>query len=377
MNLMIFNETNGIYPGTNTPQFTQLEYLLTTSKNINTSIPSLGLFGEASTGKTTTAKLLAAGGDYHFLSLNSSQLTINNLNTEICEPIYKTLTYKDYSIIKERSNYFVFETNKPIIILLDEAHELSKSLQTFLLSTIDNKGPLFEVDNRDECSISTNNITWILATTDSSKLLYPLTTRLFNIVFDQYTVEDIMNIIKLQYKTIEDTGLRYLANCSKLVPRIALRYAEQLNKLNSETIISTSKIEVFIKGFLNMELNGIDPIDKRILLYLANNKKAIHPSDTVLLTGFKNTLTRLEHKGITNLSSIDHREYNKCLFNISVLEQKINNAEYIAKSRQDISLACRVLDLADLETRLSFLEKVSMVVKTSKGIMLSERYMYD
>ena len=44
MNLMIFNETNGIYPGTNTPQFTQLEYLLTTSKNINTSIPSRGSF---------------------------------------------------------------------------------------------------------------------------------------------------------------------------------------------------------------------------------------------------------------------------------------------------------------------------------------------
>ena len=373
MNLSLFNEANGIYPGTNTPQFTQLEYLLNTSKNVNISMPSLGLFGEASTGKTTTAKLLAMGGDYHFLNLNSSQLTINTLNTTICNPIYKNLTYNEYIITKENSNSFVFETKRPILILLDEAHKLSKSLQTFLLTAIDNKGPLFDIDIMHECSINTNNIIWVFATTDSSKLLYSLSTRLFNVIFDQYTVEDIMNIIKLHYKNIEEGGLKYLANCSKLVPRIALRYADQLIKTNTEDNISNFKVEKFITGFLNMNLMGIDSIDKRILLYLYNNKKIASPSDIVLLTGFKNTLNRLEQKSLLSLT--EHKEYNKCLFNISRLSQKIDITEYITKSRQDISLSCRILDLADLEIRLSFLEKLGMVIKTPKGIVLKEQYL--
>jgi hypothetical protein len=57
-----------------------------------------------------------------------------------------------------------------------------------------------------------------------------------------------------------------------------------------------------------------------------------------------------------------------------MLEHKLATAEYVAKSRQDISLACRVLDLGDLEKRLSYLEKLSMIVKTPKGIMLDEQY---
>jgi DNA-binding Lrp family transcriptional regulator len=181
-------------------------------------------------------------------------------------------------------------------------------------------------------------------------------------------------MIRIKYPNIEEGGLTYLANCSKLVPRVALRYAEQLTKMHPEGKVYVSQVEAFIKGFLNMDLTGIDGTDKRILMYLSNNKKAVNPSDEVLLTGFRNTLARLDAKGLSNLSNSEHREYNKCQFNISVLENKINNAEYVAKSRQDISLACRLLDLNDLETRLSFLEKLNMVNKTPKGIMLSEIY---
>jgi len=376
MGLTIFNESNGIYPGVNEPQFAQLEYLINTTKEVNTIMPSLGLFGEASTGKTMTANIIAKEVDCNFVFLNGTELSLDALNDTLYDTIGYSLDYgKTFIDINENMDYRIQwrKTVKPLVVLLDEAHALPKGTQTALLSIIDNKGPL--INDTDRCSVITDNMTWIFATTDSSKLLYPLTTRLFPIIFDQYSPEDIMNIIKMKYKTISDTGLRYLANCSKLVPRVALRYAEQLTKINPTEQVPDAKVEAFIKGFLNMELTGIDPIDKRVLLYLANNKKAVNPSDEVLLTGFKSTLARLEKKGVNNLSSAEHREYNKCLFNISNLEQTINSAEYIAKSRQDISLACRCLDMNDLETRLSFLEKLNMVSKTPKGIMLSEAYL--
>lgn len=378
MTLQIFNETNGIFPGINEPQFTQLEYLLNTSKKANIPLPSLGLFGEASTGKTTSAKLLAEQMECPFLLLNSADVTMSNLNSKIARHFWTSLTELETTVTYNPnpfSNCFAFKTVKPCIILFDEAHELPKDVQTYLLSIMDNKGPLVDVTENKDKTIDTSNISWIFATTDSSKLLYPLTTRLFPIIFDQYTVDDIMDMIKLKYPNIEYGGLKYLANCSKLVPRVALRYAEQLTKMHPEGKVQVQQVESFIKGFLNMELNGIDGTDKRILLYLSNNKKAISPSDEVLLTGFKTTLTRLENKGCSNLSNAEHRELNKCRFNISVLEQKLSTAEYVAKSRQDISLACRILDLNNLETRLSFLEKLAFITKTPRGIALTETYL--
>ena len=58
-----------------------------------------------------------------------------------------------------------------------------------------------------------------------------------------------------------------------------------------------------------------------------------------------------------------------------MLEAKLKNIEYSPKSRQDISLACRLLDLKELETRLTFLEKLSFIQKTPKGILLGEQYL--
>jgi hypothetical protein len=82
---------------------------------------------------------------------------------------------------------------------------------------------------------------------------------------------------------------------------------------------------------------------------------------------------RLEAK--TQLTNNEHKELNRATFQVAILEQKISQAEFTPKSRQDISLACRILDLRDLETRLTFLEKLSLVDKLPKGILLNERYL--
>jgi hypothetical protein len=139
--------------------------------------------------------------------------------------------------------------------------------------------------------------------------------------------------------------------------------------------ITEAQVEEFAKKALAMETNGIDAIDKRILLYLSHNKKKIAPVDEISLQAFKEVVARFEKKGIDKLSSSEHKEYNRNMFNVAMLEHKLNTAEYVAKSRQDISLACRVLDLGDLEKRLSYLEKLGFVTKTSKGISLVEKYL--
>ena len=367
-NFKIFNETNNIYPGINTPQFSQLEQLAELTNIHKFQLPHIGMFGEASTGKTTSTKLLANACDYYFMAYNAMDFSSLDEFHTILFTKFKALNSGEYAL----NNGFFGIPTKKTVILIDEAQELKNSIQTALLSVLTKKSGVFS--EILQYTFLIDNITWIFATTDSSRLLYPLTTRLVPITFNQYTLEDIKHIIGMKYPLISDGGREIMAKCSKLVPRTAIRNSDFLVAKNTEGVISENKTEDFAKTFLGCEKNGIDGIDKRILAYLANYQKQIKPIDKISLAGFIKLKTYLENKGLSTLSAYEHKEYNKAKFQIFMLSEKINTAPPIPKSRQDISLACRLLDLKDLEVRLSFLESLNFIEKTPKGICISEQY---
>ena len=363
--LKIFTSVNNIYAGINTPQFSQLEYLIELSKQTGCNIPNLGLFGEASTGKTTAAKILAKAAGYDFYVYNA-------INIKSINDFYDELYEKFYDITNGNLVPFKTEYHLKIpkcVILIDEAHKLKEDIQTSFLTSLDNGGVLYSEGR----SIISEDITWIFATTNPSSLIYPLYTRLHSMVLDQYTLEDIKQIIKLKYPLIEDTGLEILAQCSKLVPRTAIRNAGLLvSSFDNTTSITTENVKKFVIEFLNMETNGIDQIDKRILAYLINYQRKCNPADKIALAGFSKVKECLEQKG--NLSLTEHKQYNVATFQIMMLTEKLKSAPPRPKSRQDISLALRLLDLTDLELRLSYLEKLNMIVKGSRGITIAEQY---
>lgn len=370
--LTVFSETNGIYSGINTPKFTQLEYLIKLAKTSSVKPPNLGLFGEASSGKTTTVRLLAKELGYPLYTFNGALVKFDELNEQLIKLLIPSNKAESLFYTTEVGQR-IFTPETTSVVFFDEAHKLDKTVQNLLLTILVDKGPLHPINS----TIDTEKILFVFATTDSSKLIYPLTTRLFPIVFDQYTRQDISGIISLKFPKICLEGRLVLADCSKLVPRKAIQFSETLVALHPQKEqIVLDDVVTFVEKFLNMETNGIDSIDKRILLYLSNNKKKIQPVDEISLKYAKEALERLETK-LANapLSAKEHREYNAARFQVAILTQKISTAEYAPKSRQDISLACRLLDENDLEERLSFLEKLSMVEKTSKGILLNEKYL--
>ena len=366
--LKIFNETNGVFPGVNTPQFSQLEYLAEMANQSGCQLPNLGLFGEASTGKTTSVKLLANICNYRILIFNAV-----SIKTEV--DLNKSLV--DQFMAFPETGLPLFDGARHLkpqkaIVFFDEAHALKEDIQTALLSALESKG-LFT--DKAMGSVITENITWIFATTDPSNLLYPLTTRLHSITFDQYSVDDVANIIRLKHANkIDHPSAIILAQCAKLVPRTAIRNTELLITRYGNKPITVVETEKFVKEFLNMETNGIDSIDKRILTYLSSYTKQIAPVDTIALSGFSKIKEMLEAKGVKNLTHQEHKEYNRATFQIIMLTEKMKISEALPKSRQDISTALRLLDLNDLETRLSYLEKLSYVEKTSRGIVLAKKY---
>lgn len=380
--LKVFNTNNNIYPGVNTPQFSQLEYIIEKQHNegITKIIPNLGLFGEASTGKTTAVSLLAKALGYTLITFNASGLSIADINTAVVSHITEQLSGTKVNSITCINNILQCPW-RPLLLFIDEAHELSKIVQTSLLSILDSKStstmePIPFYKQKETISFDTKFVCFVFATTDTSKLLYPLITRLQSITFDQYTKEDIINIIDLQYPVLEYGAKNVIATCSKLVPRVAIRLAEQLSTLYIGATVSEAQAISFAKNFLGMEENGLDMLDKRILLYLANHKKKLNPVETISLDFKIKQKQKLETKSKTTaLSASEYRELNRLSFQILIAEQKISNTEFSPKSRQDISLATRILDMKDLEFRLTFLEKLEFICKTPKGIMLNEKYL--
>ena len=366
--LTIFNESCGVFPGVNAPQFFQLEQLVLISQKTGCQIPSLGLFGEASTGKTTSTKILAREAKYEFIVFNAVDIK----SFEYIHDILYDKFYDTTGGFVPWSDGGLYIPSSKTLVLIDEAHKLKPSVQTQFLSALESKGPC---SPESPNTFLTNNITWVFATTDPSSLVYPLTTRLHQITFDQYSTDDIKHIISMKHKNFSDEALTILAQCSKLVPRTAIRNADLLlATTESKTLITEEDAASFAKQFLNMETNGVDSIDKRILIYLNTYKKKVEPVDQISLAGFTKIKEQLETKGLTNLSKAEHKEYNRAKFQTIMLTEKINRAEPQPKSRQDISMACRLLDLKDLELRLSYLEKLSMIEKTPKGIILAKEY---
>lgn len=360
MSLTIFNESNGIYPGINTPQFSQLENLVVSSVKKGKQIPNLGLFGEASTGKTTTTNKLADYCKYHFISLNASSLSPKTIHAFLHNKLTKILEPDSFSFGKT-----IAYGTEPTLILIDEAHLLHKDIQNMLLTCLETGGPFFEDGNK---TFLTRNITFVFATTDSSKLAYPLTTRLTPIIFDQYTNEDICHMINLKHPSIILESASILAKCSKLVPRVAIKLASQFIELGSG--LTKDDTINYVRDFHNMDENGIDSIDHRIILYLTANKRKIDPVDEFAYENFKIELAKLDSLG-SKRTQAQHNRYNSLKFKVFTLEQRLSVAEYVPKSRQDIALGCRLLDMANLESRLSYLEKLNLITKTPKGILLT------
>ncbi len=364
--LRIFSKENKIITGENTPQFTQLEYLVQSAIDSNNVIPSLGLFGAASVGKTTAVKLIAEKTNNRLILYNAITLDIKTFHENLLKdlginrPFYET-PLETAELDAVNFKWVSYKPPQKTIVFIDEAHALSKELQTLFLTAFDsNRFPYIR-------TVSVKDITWVFATTDSSKLLYPLITRIFPIVFTQYSKQDIANIISLSYPEISEPVNELFAVCSKFTPRLALRYAELFKKTNSKYTLTEGK--TFIKNILGMDESGLDSIDKRILLYLSLCKRKISQIDNLAYDKFTSELNTLSKK--VTLTEVNRKRKNELQFKIATLEKVINSPEYLPKSRQDISLGCNLQDLGDLERRLSFLESLNFLKKTPKGILLT------
>jgi holliday junction DNA helicase RuvB len=174
------------------------------------------LTGSAGTGKTQTAKVIAA-----------------MMATELHEVLGQAITSP------ADLNAVLLGATDKAIIFIDEAHELDRNFQTALYLALDQRKVFLQGNRsgRAPQSIPLNDFTLLLATTDEFQLLTPLRDRMrLHLRFDFYKVDDLVELVRQRSQglnwNLDEKVLVPIAQRSKGIPRLALRLLQSCRRVS-------------------------------------------------------------------------------------------------------------------------------------------------
>lgn len=234
--------------------------------------------GPAGTGKTFLANIIATETDSAFSDINSP------LVKDIFDDVFEDFEIQEVLKHATGRDILVF---KPRVVFFDEAHTLTKDIQSILLKMM-----LEGMCYVDGLWYDLRSTSFILATTDPDKLLAPLRMRCaLQFHLRRYTVTELTNMfMKME---IEDGGelqpihlrrevAHAIARRSRFIPRIGkLLYFERIYSLarnmsdtpeEAEDNITLELVEGYFKR-RRINSIGLNPTDFEYLRTLANAPK--------------------------------------------------------------------------------------------------------
>lgn len=249
--------------------------------------PFLNLVGAKGLGKTLFAKEFAKhlnnkdGSKRPFLELNCS--TIKN-NAQFFEQIFIPLIM-----------------NNEITILFDEAHALPKDLTMAFLTIFNtektNKKEFVYGEQTFEFDFTKQ--TFIFATTESDKLFPPLKDRLSTVDFEQYSKDNLGEIIKLNCDGINfsDEALASLSETVRGNARNAVMRSKEIALYCEAENQNTFKSSDFdqLTDLLGILPHGITCTEKQILEIL-EERGSCKLQTLSAITGLSPTSLRRDHE---------------------------------------------------------------------------------
>jgi len=253
----------------------------------NQALPHMLLSGTPGCGKTSTAQEIGK-----LRKVKTITILNNNLKNKesINDLIYK-LNYDNYDDKGNRIGPI-----NPTIIFIDEIHRLSLETQEILGVLMEN----FYIDSSTPGKIFwVPYFTLIGATTDDGKLSKPFRDRFKLILnFKPYDYDTSIEIIKYHTKrmkikiTIE--GIKKIAKRSKGIPRIMIRYLENIRDFSFtiNTNLITSKVVENCFNLIGIDNNGLSISELKILKILSEiNQPVGLDSLAIAINESKKTLT--------------------------------------------------------------------------------------
>jgi Holliday junction resolvasome RuvABC ATP-dependent DNA helicase subunit len=249
--------------------------------------PFLNLVGAKGLGKTLFAKEFAKqlnnkdGSKRPFLELNCS--TIKN-NAQFFEQIFIPLVM-----------------NNEITILFDEAHALPKDLTMAFLTIFNTEKTNTKEFVYDEQTFAFDftKQTFIFATTESDKLFPPLKDRLSTVDFEQYSEENLGEIIKLNCE-----GINFTDESLKMTAKTVRGNARNAVMRSREIVLyceSENKNSFEVKDYESLtDLLGILPhgitCTERQILEILSERGSCKLQTLSAVTGLSPTSLRRDHE---------------------------------------------------------------------------------
>jgi Holliday junction DNA helicase RuvB len=224
--------------------------------------PSALAVGPPGTGKSQTAKIIAAemASTFHEV-LGQAIQTPADLNALL-------LGAKDKDIC-----------------FIDEVHELEKEYQTALYLACDQRRVFLQGNRagRTPQSIPLADFTLLLATTDEYKLLQPLRDRMRLLLrFEFYSPADLVELLKQRSRalrwTVAEEVLAPIAQRSRGTPRLALRLLQSCRRVcrsEGETAITLDHLERACT-LEQIDCLGLGSVEQQYLLILAEGASRLN-----------------------------------------------------------------------------------------------------
>lgn len=254
------------------------------------------LCGPGGLGKTELARRVAKGLGTPLIDAPASQIRDLNHLLSIIDAALESnkipcLNIGDDSG-KPRIKY------PPLVLFLDEAHELKRKADSYLNLFEPNDRRAFGADHVGDFK----DATFLLATTDKGKLPKPFLTRFRMIDLVPYSVQEVAMIVKLtlarKQHNVDDDLCVGLARIGRLVPRLAIERANQFMKhhefMASEYPLTVVGLKNMMVKVWNVDELGLTDNDKQYLRTLETGPRGMDSLSRLLSCGKEEIANEIE-----------------------------------------------------------------------------------
>ena len=331
--------------GKNQASFRRVEEMVNDCRTL-TTVSNLSLIGVPSSGKTTTAGIIAQHLKRPFYEGSALNFdgTPGMAFLDIIESIFGK--FPDWVLQHEFTGRQQITTVKPCVIFLDEAHDLPSRSQSLLLQLLEKPYRA----NIKGVMVDGSQIMWIFGTTDFSMLQVALQTRTTPIPFVGYDLDEIAQMVRHRHPGFAPEDAVLIAKAGKGYPRQAFKIADFLAVRDL-----TGGVEAALAHWYEVDEQGLDTFDKLILGVLRNHRGS----------GTIRQLTEAH-------ALVDAAAQGKSVGSTALLKAQ----SYLASLKGCAPLAqgslaekLKYTDHSDLFRRVVYLESLNLVTRTSRGPM--------
>lgn len=183
---------------------------------------SFAICGPASTGKTHLAKLFASSLELPFVSVEPQSIRrVQDLFEEIQRVCWEH--EEDIAVIPNGDGGYIIP---PVVVFIDEVHNLRKSVVQGLLKATEPNDRTMVTE--EGCQVRTHNVCWVIATTDRGDLFDAFDTRFQKVNLRLYTKKEMARIIQMNNPDWDGEVCGLVSKYNSHVPREALAFARDM-----------------------------------------------------------------------------------------------------------------------------------------------------